>query len=487
MAIRHTDILVVGGELSGAVAAAVCARAGRRVVVLEDGEAREETLGGLVVPPLDDLCPNLDALPRGMAPLEVLGQRQDLKRILPVAETCLQVVHPQHRLDLFVDPVLRRADLVRESPLSGGEQAARLDLKDPGVDAAFSVMESLDTLTVDGFFAGRKNRAGYRQAFQAVLSPPSLALAEDAAWLKESLAGALPFLTSSMKTPPLAAQRLLRALMAGVHVSPVGARRTLRAHLLDVARQRGAEVVNDDRANAFVVDGGRISEVRLSGRSDALTARVIIDATIARDVRDRVSPEKHARKLDAITDLARAAQVRVGVSWVVKRAGLPPGIRDHVLLSAAGDGPGNGAALLCCTRDPLLAESRKPQPGLVVLTACVVTDPAYASAAVTRLEDRLHALFPFTRRHIVEARSTAPDKLRTAPALYDGPDEPALLGGRGWDGGLKALFRAGRDVAPVLGFEGELWAGHAVATRVERLLSRRPLFRSSAEESQGAR
>src|SRR5689334_22511917 len=128
MPIRHTDVLIVGGELAGAVAAAMLARTGKRVVLLEEGEGDDaEVAANVVVPPLDDLCPSLDHLPRAMAPLETLGQRQDLRRTVPLSTQPLQVLHPAHRLDLPADVTARRLELRREAGDAGARAAAALE------------------------------------------------------------------------------------------------------------------------------------------------------------------------------------------------------------------------------------------------------------------------------------------------------------------------------------------------------------------------
>ncbi|MBI5494461.1 MAG: hypothetical protein HY904_05495 [Deltaproteobacteria bacterium] len=487
MAIRHTDVLVVGGELAGAVTAAVCARAGRRVVVLDDDECDDMVAAGVVVPPPDDFCPALESLSRAMAPLEALGQRQDLKRVLPVADGGFQVLHPAHRLDVFLDAERRLRDLRRECGEAAEAVQASLSNRDGSEDAVQALVDHHDAMAVDGFFATRRVRGAWRDGVRGE-HVPTLALPPSQGWLADALHGGLAFLSASSQTPAVFQQRLLRALVAGVHVSPLGFRRTLRNQLLEAARQRGTDVIHDEHAAAFVVDGGRVSEVRLSGRNDALSARVVVDATLSRDVRDRISPEKYAARLDAVGGLARPARIRAGVSWVVRRAGLPPGLGARALLAAEDDQPGGGVALLGCLRAPLAADTRKPVPALAVVSASVICDPMQLQAAVERLVTRLERLLPFTRRHVVAELRTTEDTARLAPALYAGPDEPMALGGRGTDGGIKHFFRAGRDVAPALGVEGELWAGHAVAQRAEKFLSRRPLFGGTGgEAAQGLR
>lgn len=142
--------------------------------------------------------------------------------------------------------------------------------------------------------------------------------------------------------------------------------------------------------------------------------------------------------------------------------------------------------LLCVTRDPLAADTRKPNAALAVLSVCVVAPPADVTAAVATAQARLERLFPFTAAHVVERQVTGDKHAPLPTPVYDGPQQAWMLGGRGPLGGLKGLYRAGRDVAPSLGLEGELWAGHAVAQRIEKALSKRPLFGGAAEETRSS-
>ncbi|MEW5853215.1 MAG: hypothetical protein AB2A00_30825 [Myxococcota bacterium] len=485
MAIRHTDVLIIGGELSGAVAAAVCARAGRRVVVLEEGEGADDVaVGGVLVPPVDDLWPNLDGLARAKGVLEALAMHGELRRIMPLSDVSVQVLHPEHRLDLFAEPARRKADLLREAGEAGAQAASRLDEDVQEERLASAVVDTVDPLTDVGFFATRRVKGAYRDAYTPVKTSRALEHGADVDWLRAGLGGALAFLSNGASPPPAVQSRLVRALLMGVHVSPVGGRAALRQLLLDAAKQRGAEIIRDERVAALVVDSGRISEVRMGGRGEARSAKVIVDATWSRDLGERVSPEKHAKRLEQAMGSVQPERVRAAVAWVVKKEGVPPGLGERAILHADGEGPGSEPALLLCERQPVHPETRKVVPGLSVISASVPVAPGDVDAACARLSARLDALLPFTRKHLVEARNLGAARLEASrTAIYRGPEEPMELGGRGLEGGLKGLLRAGRDVAPALGVEGELWAGHAAAIWAEKMLSRKPLFGGQADES----
>jgi hypothetical protein len=122
-------------------------------------------------------------------------------------------------------------------------------------------------------------------------------------------------------------------------------------------------------------------------------------------------------------------------------------------------------------------------PGLGVLSLSTVVAPSEVAEACARLEARLDHLLPFTRRHLVAARQVGLSPRDVARhGLFAGPLEPWVLGGRGLGGGLKRLIRAGRDVAPVMGVEGELWAGQAAAKAAERIVLKRSWFGGEAPQ-----
>ena len=134
----YYDIVVVGDELAGAVAAALLARRGYRVLVLCSPPGESETLAGQRFPrsPLALAGWEGHTFKRILTELNLL---QSLRRRVVAQHPAYQVILPEHRIDVGED--LER-EVARELP----DEAGRLEA---WVAAAQPVNAVLDTVLMN--------------------------------------------------------------------------------------------------------------------------------------------------------------------------------------------------------------------------------------------------------------------------------------------------------------------------------------------------
>src|ERR1700704_6864139 len=129
---RVYDVAVLGPDLGGAGAAALCARRGLRTVLAPLGPvgvARESE--GWLFPTAHPMLPPLRQLSGALNALDELGLSADLQRQAAASPGAFQILGEKLRLSLPADPLRRRAELRRElSEAAAAEAEAALDLLD---------------------------------------------------------------------------------------------------------------------------------------------------------------------------------------------------------------------------------------------------------------------------------------------------------------------------------------------------------------------
>ena len=106
---RHSyDVAVVGGQLAGAIAAALLARRGMKVLYVEhDGTGPGYQHEGWLLPYAPCVFPAFKSVAALEETLEELGLNTEAHRTLKVPAPALQLLLPDERVDLFADPTRR--------------------------------------------------------------------------------------------------------------------------------------------------------------------------------------------------------------------------------------------------------------------------------------------------------------------------------------------------------------------------------------------
>jgi glycine/D-amino acid oxidase-like deaminating enzyme len=467
------DVVVVGTELCGLVAAALLARAGKRVVVIDDGDP------GYASPLHDRFAPTAPALSRiptggpALGVVEALGLKQDIRRLLGEPSPLGLVDDPDIRTQLAADPEERKRELLRVFGAEGGKRAAEI-VAAATADERHALLQEAAFLHQDGLFVRFKARKR-QSALGASADVDADALV--APLLDVPLSVAMAQLVPFAQGRPDADVKGLGGLLAllqvqaGVHANAkggLGGRAAWRDELVRQICGHGGELLKE-RVEQAVCDGKTITAVKATGANDYL-ARAVIDATSRRDLTARIDACRRRDKILESEQKTDTAGDAVVVRWLLPSVLLPRGMpvgtlvlrsppQQAVLVSVYG-----GAPLKEGHRGPGLDES------LAVVVAGTMGPPGTAEAEAKRLDDLLDHLLPFARARVVAKDVVPGAAARAAFGRFRLADEPEhLLGGRRPRTAITNLVRAGRDLVPVFGVEGELVAARSVSALVDEI------------------
>jgi phytoene dehydrogenase-like protein len=504
---RLYDVCVIGSQLGGAIAGALLARRGYRVLHVDhDGLGGSYQDGGYLLPYAPAVLPSPRLLPAADAALGELGLTTDLVRQLEPSAPDLQILLPRHRVDIGHDAPRRLVELRREWPRDADRLQLGFEALAKLFDASGPFMRSMPPLPPSGFGERRAVSKAIKFAASAPGGPRAAVDEADAfAGMEEhplvsAITLAQRFLSYQEGPPsPLAATRLLGAVLRGSYRLPGGHPALREAVRRKIAESRGDTLGNDEEraiAERLDVDGGRVAAVRLAGSPNAWVARVFIGATDAPALRRLLpaseSDGKAARLLAGVTPVRQL----LAVNLVVKVAALPPALGDTVLAlrDAAGPDSIDNAVLV----QVLPARRDKGKGGTEIVTdervlcaaAFVRADARdggdeQLAALGRRIREAVADAVPFFERHLLRESMpllAAPRERRGSRLLphplYDVALDQALgVTGLPCRSPYKNLVFAGREVVPGLGLEGEFHAGMQAAQAAQELLGKRDMLR----------
>lgn len=503
---RIYDACVIGSQLGGAIAGALLARRGYRVLHVDhDGVSGAYEDGGYMLPYAPTVIPSPRFMPSAEIALGELGLASDVLRSLDASSPDLQILLPRHRVDLGHDPAQRLSELRREWPKEADPLERAFSLLARLFDASSPFLRALPPLPPAGFTDRRALSKALRFAASVPGSPaggvdaPSAFAGLEGHPLVSTLSVAQRFLSYLDGEPSaFASNRLLGAVLRGSHriSGSQGLRDIVRRK---IAESRG-EILDGNGGHAAVaerldVDGSKVAAVRLEGSPSAWVARVFIAATDAPALRRLLPPKEAEGKTAKLLGRVKPHRQLLTINMVVKSGALPPAFGDTVLAIRDADGEDTMDNAVLIQVMPARRDKGKGTTE-VVPDERVICAGGFVSAdarekgddLVTSMGARVRAAVadavPFVERHLVhESLPALSSSKHRGSRLLPHPlyrvDLEQTLGVTGLpsQSPYKNLLFAGREVVPGLGLEGEFHAGLQAAAEAQQILGKKDLLR----------
>lgn len=489
---RHVyDVIVLGSQLGGALAAALLAKRNHRVLLVEhDGMGPGYEHDGYVLPYAPFVAPPLKTMPVVEEALTELGLTATVQRSLRPHVPDLQLILPKSRMDLHADAARRKAEAVRELGEEGEALLGALAGAAAQHESTDAFFKEVPALPPDGFF----EKWGLNKLIKAhpgLEAPPRLAGDSPAMKL---VRGLLPFI-SHLESPesPLSRSRPLSQVLSSPSCFS-GGREGLRELLTRRIMELGGDVLGRDSPAGFIVeeltfDGSKFAGVKLLRSDTVYRASCLVAATDSGALRRLVTDKKHHRGLLEHLDQSATKSLLFTVNWVVPEAALPRGLGELALVDTGDQelGPLLVQVHLARTAPGPGGKEGKEAEGLRVVCAGAFVPDSYRDlgeehlrGVAHRIDEHLDALMPFTVDHRVlrsapylDAGGVRGSRLMPHP-LYSFESE-AFLGVTGLSQRTPAknILLASREVLPGLGLEGELLAGIRSARMVQEMLKKK--------------
>jgi hypothetical protein len=480
------DLIVLGDDTAGLVAAALCARRGMRTLLLTHGERPPRYAIGQFRLPIEPLTLPGRASAAARRVIDELHLDHAIKRRLQAGKQGFQVVTPTARLDLGPEAPPLDRELARELDLGAEEAtaaAALLDQVGPIAGHFDAVLGQDVDFPPTGFWQRREvGRSSSRVEDDAVawrnrLTDPTLAAAT--------------MLPSVLATWTAADDLSAPAQARNFHLLRQGAARLrgdfegLRELFLEKLTGHGGEV-RTARAAALQYSWGKIASVRLENGEELGAGQVI--AALSADALWPLVGDKQPKRLRECMEAIRPSGYRYTLNLVVDDAGIPEGMAPLVFAVVDPAKPLTGDNAFAIH----LAEPDDGGRVVVTVTATVPAPDGDAPASCAELArpfamlrqalgDRIEMVMPFLGNHLLVAHSpdeaTAPEGGMAEPpkgllpvdllaprALWRSSMDAAMgVSAAPYTVGVKNLTLASTQVLPQLGLEGELTVGWCAA------------------------
>lgn len=489
MSLHHSDIVVIGSELTAVMTAAWHAHAGKRVTVLKPPARQEKqiSLGGKCAPTTSELWHMPTSGPAAEL-FDKLGIRHDAKRIFGSAVPLGVVGDPDARFEMELDDEKLSSTLQRVY----GDTAAPLRSELARIDPAISesVFREAAHLHESGFLARRRSHR------RLVASGDGLRKSAACRGLAEAGFGPVidavaPFTHSASGQEGKALAQTLsgQALLTGAYSDGLGGmsvRETLANLCFRVIESHGGSLVDDVEVTQVASKRGRATEIATSATKKTFSGTVVIDGTIAQTISSTFADTKLAEKYRSRESAVEPSGGLSVVRWLAPRGSVPRGafvkgrsgeatISHHIVVPDGGETA--GALLTFCTglMDDKKKRHKPLKNGLDEPVAIIIaqrTNNVTTASSVALLERKLDELCPFTRESVIARDAFWGSDAHALHPTYGGTPQSNDFGGRAPQTPLKNMFRAGRDLCPALGIHGEIAATMSCVALVSKALER---------------
>ncbi|MEC9465221.1 MAG: hypothetical protein VX834_05530 [Myxococcota bacterium] len=477
---QHFDVIIIGGELPGRLMAGLLTRAGRRVLVLDQGECIPHyEHEGWVLPKRSDLLPDPDGSVRIRNIHRTLGfhfERSERSDERPL----YQVVLPKHRFKLFAARPQRERELGRIK-LSNPQSETLIDALNRADIALDQYLASEPLLAPLGWFEHFKAKRQWQRALPAETTPEITPHpVNDALLAPEKL---LSFLQPDNESTARAA-RLTSLFFQGIH--PRGADGdSFDAQLNERLVEMGVEFQVATPIDSIQIKWGKLKSILLKKAGETLTADFFVANTLL--PLEELLEGKYATRsyLKRPESLALCGGL-LHLNLVVHQDVIPEGMSERVLLQTE-----RGPLLLQLSPARRAPSNRQHDPfgqrdadhvTLTLSRSTKVDELQAGSDRLAEIEKELHqelsTVIPFLESHVVTS-SFAVNQAGTAPNLklhpYYSSVEALPLGfvGRSVRTRYRNLLHVGHDVLPGLGFEGLYITAQEAAARLTKLAGRK--------------
>jgi phytoene dehydrogenase-like protein len=484
---RHVyDAIVFGGQLGGALCAALLAKRSHRVLLVEhDGQGAGYPKDDFLLPFAPFVAPPLKAMPGAEAAFTELGLTTQLQRTVGMQQPDLQLILPRHRIDLSREEPRRLAALQREMGETGAEVSRAIGALAAAHEATDAFFHAGQTLPPQGMMERFKLRGRIKEV--PALEAPSPLGGDDP--VSHLLRGLLPFVNYVDSASSTAAVRPLSQVVKTPGLLPQG-REALRELLLKRLTDLGGDVLPQQQSvvEALSFEGSNLVGLQVLRSENVYRGAALVAATDAGALRRLLPEKKRHRALAELLDVSAIKRFLLSVNWVIPEAVLPRGMGELLLMDAGAElgpmliqvGPARRVG-----KDDDEDGFRTVCAGAFVPSSARELGEEHLKGLVAKMEERLEDLMPFAKERAkvrssphLDAGNVRGSRLMPHPLYAMETDTYLGVTGLPVQTPVKNLYLASREVLPGLGLEGELLAGIRAAALVQESLGKKnPLKR----------
>jgi hypothetical protein len=474
MPTNHYDVILLGDDPAGLIAATLCARRGLRVLIAETAATvpSEYKLGAFTLP--RRLSPFVgETSPAVRRVIGELNFIQLLRRRLQPLKPAFQVVLPDARVEVGADADVLGRELGRELPderpsiegfLTRATEVSRVLEPVLGQDVAFPP---------DGFWERRE--IGRNETRLPAPEEELLPGVGARARALVTLPAAFSLPCDPRALTPTAIARAFDLWRRGA-ARLEGGPDTLRGLLLDKLRTQHAGEVRVARPTSVTTKWGRATAVTLTERAETIgCGHLLVGAPPS--LLEPLFGEKPPRRLVALARAIRPTAHRFVLNVVLSGAGVPEGISPVTFVVADPEADLVGANAFAIHLGEPDDEGRVVVSIVAHAPAPDDDRPAALQASIAALQGpllaRLEEVMPFSSEHIVLVHCPSlPGETDAPPPTAPEPLYTASLplslgvGALPYDVGVKGVTSASALNLLGLGLEGAFAAGWCAARAV---------------------